>query len=178
MKTARRILGSLVAVGLLFWLPVSSFAATVVLEGGRYLDSGGVMKPFAAIVLAGDRIKAIIPTGEAYTPPADAARVDARGRYVIPGLIDGHVHLVHILFGLKISAEELFPLFLVHGVTSVRDTGDELVGHLVVKQVGLGVHEDPPRPTPLQGKVEPVGDEVDAAGPVAVGLDGLEEGVG
>ncbi len=127
MKTARRILGSLVAVGLLFWLPVSSFAATVVLEGGRYLDSGGVMKPFAAIVLAGDRIKAIIPTGEAYTPPADAARVDARGRYVIPGLIDGHVHLVHILFGLKISAEELFPLFLVHGVTSVRDTGDELV---------------------------------------------------
>jgi len=84
------------------------------------------MRPFAAIVLEDDRIKAIVPSGETWTPPAASERVDARGRFVIPGLIDGHVHLVHILFSLQISAEELFPLFLAHGVTSVRDTGDEI----------------------------------------------------
>jgi len=84
------------------------------------------MQPFAAIVLEEDRIQAIVSPGETWAPPASAERVDARGRYVIPGLIDGHVHLVHILFSLQISAEELFPLFLAHGVTTVRDTGDEL----------------------------------------------------
>ena len=99
---------------------------TVVLEGGRYFDPAGQMRPFAALVIEGDRIKAIIAPGEKFAAPAGAEIIDARGRYIIPGLIDGHVHLVHILRSLQISAEELFPLFLAHGVTSVRDAGDEI----------------------------------------------------
>ncbi len=99
---------------------------TLVLEGGRYFDPAGQMRPFAALVIEGERIKTIIAPGESYSAPAGTEVVDARGRFVIPGLIDGHVHLVHILRSLQISAEELFPLFLAHGVTSVRDAGDEI----------------------------------------------------
>ena len=100
---------------------------TVVLEGGSYFDPAGEMRPFAALVIEGDRIKAIIGAGRKFTPPAGAEVIDARGRYIIPGLIDGHVHLVHILRTLDLPAEEIFPLFLAHGVTTLRDAGDEII---------------------------------------------------
>jgi len=102
-------------------------ARPVVLEGGSYFDSSGQMRPFTAIVIEGDRIKAIVGAGEKFTRPAGAEVIDARGRFIIPGLIDGHVHLVHILRSLDLPAEELFPLFLAHGVTTVRNAGDEIV---------------------------------------------------
>mgnify|MGYP002260577354 CR=1 FL=1 len=68
-------------------------AGTVVVEGGHYFDPTGIMRPFAAIVLQDDRIQAIVPPGEAWTAPPSAERVDARGRFIIPGLIDGHAHM-------------------------------------------------------------------------------------
>ena len=101
-------------------------ARTVVLSGGRYLDDSGEMKVFTYLVLTGGRISAIVGPGERYRVPDGAEVFDTSGRWVIPGLIDGHVHLVHILRALGVSAEELFPLFLAHGVTTVRDVGDEL----------------------------------------------------
>ena len=99
---------------------------TVIIEGGSYFDPAGRMCPFAALVIEGDRIKAIVGAGEKFARPAGAEVIDARGRYIIPGLIDGHVHLVHILRTLDLPAEEIFPLFLAHGVTTVRDAGDEI----------------------------------------------------
>ena len=119
---------SLILGGLLGALAVAVGAAPLVIRGGLMLDpAAGRMVPFGAIVIVGDRIKAILPEGDAFTPPAGAEVVEARGKFLIPGLIDGHVHLVHILHSLDLSAEELFPLFLAHGVTSVRDAGDEIV---------------------------------------------------
>jgi len=110
---------------------------TVVLEGGTYFDPSAVMRPIGAIVIERDRIKAILPPGvEAVVPPG-AVIIDARGRFIIPGLIDGHVHLVHILRSLGLSAEDLFPLFLAHGVTTVRDTGDEITA-----QQGLAAYAE------------------------------------
>lgn len=116
----------LVLLAALLLRGVAADGRTLVLQGGSYLDATGRMRSCAALVLEGDRIKAIVAPGEEFTAPAGAEVLDARGRYIIPGLIDGHVHLVHILRSLQISAEELFPLFLAHGVTSVRDTGDEI----------------------------------------------------
>jgi cytosine/adenosine deaminase-related metal-dependent hydrolase len=105
---------------------VAADPRTVVLAGGSYFDPAGHMRPLAALVIEGDRIKAIVAPGEKFTAPAGAEIIDARGRFIIPGLIDGHVHLVHILRTLDLPAEELFPLFLAHGVTTVRDAGDEI----------------------------------------------------
>lgn len=47
--------------------------------------------------------------------PAGAQRIDARGRYLMPGLVDAHVHLEHF------DTPHLLALFLAHGVTSVRN---------------------------------------------------------
>ena len=48
--------------------------------------------------------------------------IDASGKYLIPGLWDSHVHLVYN----RNIEPVMFPLFIVNGITSIRDTG----GHL------------------------------------------------
>ncbi len=52
--------------------------------------------------------------------------IDARGGYVLPGLIDAHVHLgtpSHALAGALTDPEYVLKLWLAHGVTTVRDVG-------------------------------------------------------
>ena len=56
--------------------------------------------------------------------------VDARGRYLIPGLWDMHVH-----FGggpaLVEENKALLPLYVAHGITSVRDASGDLPGQVL-----------------------------------------------
>jgi hypothetical protein len=63
------------------------------------------------VVIAGGRIRAVGPIAST-SIPAGATVVDGRGRYLMPGLADMHVHL----FG----TEEL-PVFVGYGVLTVRD---------------------------------------------------------
>jgi len=58
-------------------------------------------------------------------PPADATLVDGRGKFLIPGLWDMHVHEV---FGdwLPRNEQVVLPLFVANGVTGVRDMGGDL----------------------------------------------------
>ena len=51
-----------------------------------------------AIEVRGGRITRVERLG-AWTPPRDLPRLDAEGRFVIPGLLDCHVHLVYAKFG-------------------------------------------------------------------------------
>jgi cytosine/adenosine deaminase-related metal-dependent hydrolase len=70
--------------------------------------------PDATVVIDGDRIAAV---GGAATPLPPGARViDARGRTLLPGLWDMHVHLF--------DGQGL--LHLASGVTSVRDLGNNM----------------------------------------------------
>jgi hypothetical protein len=50
-------------------------------------------------------------------------------------LIDAHVHLVHVLDYARVTGDEVLPLFLAAGVTSVRSTGDELVAATLVARI-------------------------------------------
>lgn len=63
-----------------------------------------------AVLIEGERIVWIGPTGE-LAAPAGAAVVDGRGRTLMPGLVDMHVHL---------ERDDLHA-YLAHGVTSVRN---------------------------------------------------------
>lgn len=100
--------------------------ATLVVRGGQRFDTTtGTFRSFGSIVVEGDRIVRVTEPGDTTPLPAGARELDARGRFVIPGLIDAHVHLVHILKSLQLTAEDVFPLFLRQGVTTLRDVGDE-----------------------------------------------------
>lgn len=63
--------------------------------------------------------KIIEVTKESIKIPANCTIVDGKGKFLIPGLWDAHVHLTFTP-GLE---QSMFPLFLANGITNIRDTG-------------------------------------------------------
>ncbi|MCH8351105.1 MAG: amidohydrolase family protein, partial [Chloroflexi bacterium] len=59
-----------------------------IIRGGQVVTSSQVYE--CAIAIVGEKIVALGP--EQYLPPADRY-IDAEGKFVLPGLIDCHVHL-------------------------------------------------------------------------------------
>jgi imidazolonepropionase-like amidohydrolase len=69
--------------------PIAIVGATVI-HPERELP--GAVEPDTTIIIRGERIETLGPAASAAVP-ADARLIDARGKWVIPGLIDAHVHL-------------------------------------------------------------------------------------
>src|SRR5215470_1424207 len=66
--------------------------ATLIINGGTLIDgTGSPPVPDAAVVVSGDRIADAGPSSK-MTVPKNTKTVDARGKWIIPGLIDAHVH--------------------------------------------------------------------------------------
>lgn len=86
------------------------------IEGGGHL-------PHHDIVVEGAEIVAVRPTGAAV--PEGATRVEGRGRYAIPGLIDTHMHFFqpsrYAKYGLDLAQLNAtwLDLCLINGVTTV-----------------------------------------------------------
>ena len=76
-----------------------------------------VAAPARTVIIQGGRIAQVGSAG-AIRVPAGARVVDGTGKYLIPGLFDMHVHTS------KTRASAL-GLYVVHGVTTVRDQGSE-----------------------------------------------------
>ncbi len=79
--------------------------------------TGTPAQPHMTVVITGDRIVAIGKTGKVKLPKA-AQRLNASGKFLIPGLWDMHVHLLQ-------TKEFVLPLFIANGVTSVREMGGD-----------------------------------------------------
>ncbi|HYE95888.1 MAG TPA: amidohydrolase family protein, partial [Rubricoccaceae bacterium] len=102
--------------------PTLSETDRVVLADVTVIDgTGAPPQPHLTVVLDGGQIAAVFPTGS--RPLPEGARVlDVAGAYVMPGLIDAHVHLAtferppEMLRGLLRYA-------LLGGATTVRDMG-------------------------------------------------------
>jgi hypothetical protein len=63
------------------------------LTGATLIDgTGGPPRPHSVVVTAGGRVVDIFSVGEKRVPP-DATVVRLNGRWIVPGLIDAHVHL-------------------------------------------------------------------------------------
>ena len=92
---------------------------------------GKLVSPRTVLIVDG-RIAAIEEPGRAAIPPG-AVRVEGRGRYLIPGLVDMHVHLFNN-YSRRAPNEWAFPLFVVNGVTGVRDMWTEPASMAVVER--------------------------------------------
>jgi len=85
-----------------------------------------VVIPNQTVIVRGDRIEAIGPTAKVRIP-AGTMMINAKGRYLVPGLVDTHVHL-----GAEVGGRPNFgdaPLFLSYGITTVfnlKGTPDHL----------------------------------------------------
>ena len=150
MYTARSVITSIVAGSVTLWA-ASLLAATPAaaqgiraVVGGTLIDGTGSAPVRDAVVLiregrihcAGSRAKCQVPRG--------AARFDARGLWIIPGLIDAHVHFSQtgwfdgrpdagdlrdsfpyaaVMAGLEAHPERFLSAYHCAGVTSVFDVG-------------------------------------------------------
>jgi len=86
----------------------------VALVGATLIDgSGGPPVPDAAVVVRGGRIESI-GLRSAFQLPKRTREVDVSGQWIIPGLIDSHVHMAPAMSWAP-------PRFLAWGVTTVRD---------------------------------------------------------
>ena len=83
-----------------FALPIASHAqkaTPLVIQGGTLIDATGrAPMEDAVIVIEGERIKAVGKRGEVAAPP-NARVIDVKGKTILPGLIDGHCHLLDFM---------------------------------------------------------------------------------
>ncbi len=97
--------------------------AIAIIRANLWDGTGRGPVPNSVTLVRGSRIVCAGAAGECPIP-ARARIIDARGQWLIPGLIDSHVHLLFLTRG---SAGEELPLdlrdLLAQGVTTVRDMG-------------------------------------------------------
>lgn len=70
------------------------------------------------LIIRGNRIATVGPA-RSVSAPAGAVVVDGRGKFVIPGLWDMHVHTT------MVGGRGLLALYVANGVTGVRDMADD-----------------------------------------------------
>ncbi|WP_129794155.1 amidohydrolase family protein [Sphingosinicella sp. CPCC 101087] len=103
--------------------PASS--AVTVYRGATLIDgTGGPPRAGVSILVDGPLITAILPAGSDEGIPEGAQIVDATGLYVLPGLIDSHVHLATP--PNRRRAEAILRRQVYGGITAVRDMADDL----------------------------------------------------
>jgi imidazolonepropionase-like amidohydrolase len=90
--------------------------ALIIRHANLFDAKAKVMRPGMSVVVQGNRITAVGPDREVAEPDA-AEVIDARGRALLPGLWDMHVHIADNSEG---------PLQLAAGVTSVRDMANDI----------------------------------------------------
>jgi imidazolonepropionase-like amidohydrolase len=104
-------------------------AKTLVITHVTVIDvTGAAPKPDMTVTVRGGRIAEIKRSSRKM--PKGAQVVDGRGKFLIPGLWDMHVHTN---FGdwLPGGKEIILPLFVANGITGVRDMGGDL--HLLTE---------------------------------------------
>jgi imidazolonepropionase-like amidohydrolase len=98
---------------------------------GTIFDGTGAAPFPGSVLVAGNRIVAVVPANESWDAPARAARVDLGGRTIVPGLVEGHAHISFTNMGSLmdlaltpveehlIAAISNAKLLLDHGFTSL-----------------------------------------------------------
>jgi len=116
----------------------------LVLHDATVIDgTGAPPREHVDVIVRDDRITEVVPAASA-THPAGAHVIDARGKFVVPGLIDMHAHLllhpwnergeIAPRYDREASLEHL-QLFLRFGVTTVRDPGSETADAILLRDL-------------------------------------------
>ncbi|MCP5048916.1 MAG: amidohydrolase family protein [bacterium] len=141
---SRRLAVILLTCIVLMWSAHAATAAETAIVGGVLVNSNGDEPIENSVILIKDG--RIAKTGKAgdITIPSSAKVINAQGKWIIPGLIDGHVHFfqsgglytrpdifnltTHVSYGdelayIKKNLPTTFAAYLRSGVTSVVDVG-------------------------------------------------------
>lgn len=135
--------------------------APLVIDGGTLIDgNGGAPVRDAVIIVRGNQIESVSRKGQA-SYPAGAQVIHADGKFIVPGLMDAHVHYGNFLAELALN----------YGVTSVFDIAGRGPYHLVRREAIARGRMPGPR---LFIAVESLVDTV-KPGRVVYGIQGRQE---
>ncbi|CAN5895793.1 amidohydrolase family protein [soil metagenome] len=106
-------------------------APSTAIVGATLWDGTGAPAVVNAVtVVRSDRILCAGAAGECIIPPG-ARVIDAKGQFLIPGLIDSHVHLLFLTRGSAgVELGRDLRDLLAQGITTVRDMGTDPAGLL------------------------------------------------
>jgi imidazolonepropionase-like amidohydrolase len=115
----KRLLLLCVALGLAGISRTQTAPTVLVLRGGTLVDvASGKEIPDSTIVIRGERIEQI-GTAASTAIPEGAQIMEARGKWIVPGLIDSHAHSGD-------NENTLLGLYLANGVTTIRNPGGNI----------------------------------------------------
>jgi imidazolonepropionase-like amidohydrolase len=104
--------------------PRAQQQSVLVLDGGTLIDgTGRTPVADAVVIVEGTRIKAV-GTRAQLSYPAGARVIRLDGRTILPGLIDGHVHL----------RDYQVPMFLPYGITTIADIHNDTAWSLAQRE--------------------------------------------
>ncbi len=108
---------------------------TAIKNGNLINIENGSTTSDAVILIEDEKIKSV-GTSSSVNIPADAFVIDAKNKFILPGLWDMHAHFEQAEWG---------PAYLAAGVTTVRDCGNEFVYINAVQRAidegkGIGPH--------------------------------------
>lgn len=123
----------------------------LVIQGGRVLDAAQKLDAVRDVAIANGRIAAIKPDVQA----GSAETIDARGKLVVPGLLDIHTHATRTKDGPA--------LCLADGVTGLIDAGSQGADHI---DENIAIARSAPQPCRLlinigRAGILPEGDTMD-----------------
>jgi imidazolonepropionase-like amidohydrolase len=106
----------------------------IVVRGATLIDGTGAPPQGPVdIVIENGRFARIVPVGAPGLPPKEDSRpkaragayeIDASGRYALPGFVNLHGHIHSPDDGQGVSSDYVFKLWLMHGITTVRELGN------------------------------------------------------
>ncbi len=120
--------------------------SSYIFTGGRFLDPRqDALRDGVEVLVEGGQIKEV---AEGAIRSQEAARIDLRGRTLMPGLIDAHIHLVLTEVNLQLLSDVPLTLLaakgsaamramLMRGFTTLRDTGGADWGLKAAVEQGL-----------------------------------------
>jgi len=145
----------LVLTALLASTTWATASGTTIIANGTAIDPGtGKVTPNATVVIDGDRIKSIVESSAGISQKGDTV-IDAKGKFILPGYIDTHVHFFQSgdIFTrpdavdlnsvrsykdehawIEKNLPDVFARYLRCGITSVVDVGGPLWNFAVRKQ--------------------------------------------
>lgn len=130
-----------------------SRAEKIALVGGTLIDgTGAASVPDSVVLIEKGRILAAGPKSRVKIP-GGTQKIDARGKFILPGLWDMHSHFEQVEWG---------PIYLAAGATTVRDCGNEFEFITAVRDAIASGHGLGPRI--LAAGI------VDGSGPLAIGV--------
>src|SRR6056297_244349 len=100
----------------------TEYEDATVIQNITTIDAENGLYENQTVVIQDGKIVEVSSSDELSISDGNNVIIDGSGKYLIPGLWDAHVHFSYI----EELAPSMFDLFLVYGITSVRDTGGRI----------------------------------------------------